>query len=220
MKTILFFLKVIVRAMAFFCKWPLHHKILYQIYILRREFITALRRMEFKSFGNGSLIGLSSVILNARNISIGSRTTFGNRTTLACFDKMDTSLGTLYYNPSMEIGDGVSIGEDAHITCINKIFIGNNVLTGKKILITDNAHGPSTKESLKTPPGQRPLYSKGPVIIEANVWIGEKASIMPGVHIGKGAIVGANAVVTSDVPAGCVVAGVPAKIVKIILEAE
>ena len=59
-----------------------------------------------------------------------------------------------------------------------------------------------------------PLYRKGPVVIEDNVWIGEKASIMPGVHIGKGAIIAANSVVTHDVPAYAVVAGVPAKIVK------
>ena len=58
------------------------------------------------------------------------------------------------------------------------------------------------------------IYRKCPVVIEDNVWIGEKASIMPGVHIGKGAIIAANSVVTHDVPAYAVVAGVPAKIVK------
>ena len=60
----------------------------------------------------------------------------------------------------------------------------------------------------------RPLISKGPVIIEDNVWIGEKVSIMPGVHIGFGAIIAANAVVTTDIPSYCVVGGIPAKIIK------
>jgi len=83
-------------------------------------------------------------------------------------------------------------------------------------LITDNAHGASNFDLLSIAPNKRPLYSKGPVIIEDNVWIGEKASIMPDVHIGYGSIVGANAVVTRDVPPYCVVIGNPAKIVKII----
>ena len=52
------------------------------------------------------------------------------------------------------------------------------------------------------------------MVIEDNVWIGEKASIMPGVHIGKGAIIAANSVVTHDVPAYAVVAGIPAKVIK------
>ena len=58
------------------------------------------------------------------------------------------------------------------------------------------------------------MYSKGPVIIQDNVWIGEKATILPGVTIGEGAIIGANSVVTKDVPAKSLVVGCPAKIVK------
>ena len=52
------------------------------------------------------------------------------------------------------------------------------------------------------------------MVIEDNVWIGEKASVMPGVHIGKGAIISANSVLTHDVPAYAVVAGIPAKLVR------
>lgn len=58
------------------------------------------------------------------------------------------------------------------------------------------------------------LISKGPVVIEDNVWIGEHACIMPGTTIGKGSIVGANAVVTKDVPPYSLVGGVPAKLIK------
>jgi acetyltransferase-like isoleucine patch superfamily enzyme len=214
MKTILLPLKVITRAVAFFCSIFWNNKIWFLIFTLRREFITQLRKREFKSFGNSSLLGLSSVILNAHYISIGAHTSLGNRTTLMCYDKIETHAGLFYYTPTIQIGNGVSIGENAHITCINKIIIGNNVLTGKKVLITDNAHGTSDKNFLDIAPIKRPLFSKGPVIIEDNVWIGEKASIMPGVHIGKGAIIGANAVVTKDVPAYSVVAGNPAIVKK------
>ena len=58
---------------------------------------------------------------------------------------------------------------------------------------------------------------KGAVIIEDNVWMGDKVSIMPGVRIGKGSVVAANAVVTRDVPDNTVVGGVPAKIIKQII---
>ena len=65
-----------------------------------------------------------------------------------------------------------------------------------------------------TVPGSPEFIGKGPVIIEDNVWIGDKATILSGVKIGKGAIVAANAVVTKDVPAYSVVAGNPAKIIR------
>jgi acetyltransferase-like isoleucine patch superfamily enzyme len=69
---------------------------------------------------------------------------------------------------------------------------------------------------LHRPPINRPLISKGPVIIEDNVWIGEGVCITPNVRIGKNAIVGANAVVTKDVPPNTVVAGVPARVIKLL----
>ena len=58
-------------------------------------------------------------------------------------------------------------------------------MCGGKILITDNAHGASQRDLLDMPPNMRPLYSKGPVIIEDNVWIGEYAAILPNVTIGQ-----------------------------------
>ena len=60
----------------------------------------------------------------------------------------------------------------------------------------------------------REIISKGPVKIGRNVWIGDKTTILGGVSIGDGAIVAANSVVTKDVPPFCVVAGVPARIIK------
>ncbi|WP_217909564.1 acyltransferase [Desulfosediminicola flagellatus] len=167
-----------------------------------------MRRSEFKSFGVNSLLGRHNLILNAQYISIGHRSSLGNGVTLTCYEAL------LNQAPNISIGDGVSIGEDAHITAINEIVIGNDVLTGKKVLITDNAHGRSNRDDLEIPPMQRALVSKGKVIISDNVWIGEKASIMPGVTIGEGAIVAANAVVTKDVPAYSVVAGIPAKVLR------
>jgi len=200
MKLILSTLKIIVCFLASLCKYCWGEKIKYVIFVLKREFITSLYKDGFKSFGHDSLLGIDLLLLNTKYISIGNGSSIGARSTLTCYDtKTSDQMKTL--EPSINIGDGVSVGEDAHITCINKIIIGNNVLMGKKVLITDNSHGNSEKSTLYIAPSKRLLHSKGPVIIEDNVWIGEKASIMPGVCIGKGAIIGANAVVTSDVPA-------------------
>ena len=125
-------------------------------------------------------------------------------------------MGSICFNqPQIVIGDGCSIGDGAHITAIDRIELGRNVLTGKYVLITDNAHGDADPALLDIAPNRRPLVSKGPVVIEDNVWIGEKASILSGVRIGRGAIIGAGAVVTKDVPAGCMALGVPARVVSL-----
>lgn len=144
-----------------------------------------------------------------RHVSIGDNCYIGQKVQLTAWetDRFDT--------PEIVMGNNVSIGDNSHITAINSIHIGNNVLTGKRVLITDNAHGASDKDLLDIAPNQRPLSSKGPVVVEDNVWIGEKASVMPGVRIGKGAIIGANAVVTKDIPPYAVAVGNPARVIKI-----
>ena len=118
------------------------------------------------------------------------------------------------FSPEIIIGDNCSIGAQSHITAINKIVIGNNVLTGPRVLITDNAHGASIDTTLDIAPSKRELVSNGPVIIEDNVWIGEGSMIMPNVMIGKGSIIAANSVVTKNIPPYCIAAGSPAKIIK------
>ena len=143
-------------------------------------------------------------------IHIQEKTSFGYGCVLTAWD----SYGTQKLSPHITIGKDSHFGEYNHITAINSITIGNGVLTGRWVTITDNAHGKSCYEDLCIEPCKRNLYSKGPVIIEDNVWIGDKVSILPNVRIGKSSIIAANTVVTKDIPPFSIVAGIPGKIIK------
>ncbi|MBA0884378.1 acyltransferase [Flavobacterium sp. BBQ-18] len=143
-------------------------------------------------------------------IKLGNNVGFDQRLRLEAFDKF---LGD-NFSPEIIIGDQVLIQKDCHIGAINKIIIGNNVLIASKVYISDHSHGEITVEALLLPPAKRKLYSKGPVIIEDNVWLGEGVVVLPNVTIGENSIVGANSVVTKSIPKNCVVAGNPAKIIR------
>ena len=144
-------------------------------------------------------------------IYIGAGTQFDKYSYLTAWER--TCAGGDFH-PEIHIGENCCFGAWNHITATNKIQIGNNLLTGKWVTITDNSHGDTDFVSLQTPPLMRRVTSKGPVVIGDNVWIGDKATILPGVTIGDGAVIAANAVVTKDVPAYCVVGGNPARIIK------
>ena len=163
--------------------------------------------------GKNTIIGLGTRLNSPKYVSIGDNVKIGRRCVIECWDSYHAG-AEFELSPMLIIGDNSAIGDDSHISCTQKMEIGNGVRMGRKIFITDNNHGSSQREMLDIIPFDRPLTSSGPVIIEDNVWIGEKVSIMPNVHIGRGAIIAANAVVTKDVPAYAVVGGCPAKIIK------
>ena len=167
----------------------------------------------FRKCGKNILITYPVYMLKGgKNISLGENVFIGRNIVLTAW----TGYRDKKYNPQIVIGNGTSIGDDCHITSTNRIIIGNNVLIGRRVLITDNSHGQCIYEDLLIEPLNRDLYSKGGIVIDDHVWIGEKATILSGVHIGKGAVVAANSVVTKDISAYTVVAGCPAKIVKIL----
>lgn len=168
----------------------------------------------FAAFGGGNteLNPCLLMLVGAKYIKIGRDVYIGKNVQLTAWDNVNG----YKYSPQIVIGNGSAIGDGSQVTAINKIIIGNNVLTGKYVLITDNAHGKSESIIIDKAPLAREMFSKGPVIIDDNVWIGEKASIMPNVHIGYGSIIAANSVVTKDVPPRSIVGGCPAKVIKFI----
>lgn len=163
----------------------------------------------FNQWGDGSTIGIPIRISGAHVINIGCHTVFNDGVILTAWPELNEHKETC-----IRIGDDCIIGAYNHITCFDSITIGDGCLFGKWVTITDNSHGMTDMDSLMIPPAKRPIVSKGPVVIGNNVWIGDKATVLPGVNIGEGAVVAANAVVTKDVPPYCVVAGNPARIVR------
>lgn len=154
---------------------------------------------------------MGKVFLNdPHKIQLGVNNNFGDNMYLTAWSQFSVKPNAIL----IKIGNSCDFGAFNHITATNQVIIGDNCLTGKWVTISDNDHGETSIEYLKKRPQDREVVSKGPVIIGKNVWIGDKATILAGVKIGDGAVIAANAVVTKDVPAYTVVAGIPAKVIK------
>lgn len=157
----------------------------------------------------------------SRRIRIGARTGFGAYCVLGSWERYaclncNGSKETQMFEPEIIIGNDCSFGEFCHITAINKITIGNGLLTGRFVYIGDNAHGGLSCDEAEIPPIRRHLKSKGKILIGKNVWIGDKASILGGVTIGDNVIIGAGSIVTHDIPSNTMAMGIPAKVMKIL----
>jgi len=145
------------------------------------------------------------MLTNPRAISIGRNVLIRKGARL---EAVDAGPGD---GPKLVIGDGTAIQFYFHCGAAGRVTIGRNVLVGGRVYITDHDHsydepGLSARES--------PRLKVAPVEIGDGAFLGEGCMILKGVHVGKRAVVAANAVVTRDVPDFTVVAGVPAIIVK------
>jgi acetyltransferase-like isoleucine patch superfamily enzyme len=109
----------------------------------------------------------------------------------------------------LRIGDDVSIGKSAMLQCIGGITIGNQVMVAHGSQIISAGHRvPAAGESMRFSG-----LDVAPIVIEDEAWIGGGAIVLPGVTIGRGAIVAAGAVVTKDVEPYTIVGGIPAVVI-------
>lgn len=110
----------------------------------------------------------------------------------------------------------VRIGKRSQINPYTVVYGGSGVTVGDDVMIAPHcilAAGNHDHQQLDQPMRTAPSISRGPIVIEDDVWVGAHCTITDGVTIGQGAVVGANSVVTRDVPAYAIVAGVPARVI-------
>ena len=170
------------------------------IFNLYTRFITR----KFKSVGKGCSIRPVLNITHPQNISLGNDVSIG----IFCWIDSNTSLKK---SAKLNIGNRVHIGAYAMIIAADEIEIGNNVLMSERVIILDHIHDYTNVNKAVI---DQPIVSKGRIVIEDDCFIGANAVIIGNIRVGKHAVIGANSVVTSDVPPFSVVVGAPAKIIK------
>ena len=161
-------------------------------------------KWQFQRFGHRSRIDSPLKVDGKKYIKIGNHVLVQYKTWLACLPLTGTE------NPILIIEDNATIGNFNHIYATQKIVIEANVLTGDKVYITDNLH---SYENLEMPVIKQPIKQINEVVIGEGSWLGENVCVI-GAKIGKHCVIGANAVVTKDIPDYSVVVGIPATIIK------
>jgi acetyltransferase-like isoleucine patch superfamily enzyme len=162
-------------------------------------------KLTFKSFGKKSRIDFPIEINGKKNIEIGDHVLIQYKTWLACAPCSNT-----INKPVLRIGNNSIIGHFNHIYATQSIIIEDSVLTADKVYISDNIHSYENpfKAILK-----QPVKQLKPVVIGEGSWLGENVCVI-GASVGKHCFIGANAVVTKDVPDFSVAVGVPAIVIK------
>ena len=174
-------------------------------------YLTYCKVRTYTVWSKARLIRFPIDIRNKKNIDLGRNLTTGVGCRIECFPIDD--IGEMV----LKFGENVQMNDYVHITAAKSVEIGDNVLMASKIYISDCSHGSylgdSNDSNPLTSPIGRPLSVK-PVKIENNVWLGEFVSVLPGVTIGQGTIVGANSVVSKSLPPNVIAVGSPAKPIK------
>ena len=166
------------------------------------------RGRTFHSFGEKSIICWPpTTILNAQHIAIGESTMIGPHVALSA--GMVEGQEALH-SPVVTIGDRCLIGRGSGIVGHFRIEIGDDVWTGHHVYITDQNHG---YENIDVPISVQSQPERS-VRIGNRSWIGHGSVILPGVSIGTHVVVGANSVVTKDIPDYCVAVGSPARVIR------
>lgn len=157
----------------------------------------------------GRLIRLPIDIRGKKGIDFGVNLTTGKYCRIETVYKEEEQKKLLVFGANVIMNDCV------HIAASESVIIGNNVLIASKVFISDHNHGSYGKggSSPLISPNHREIISS-PVTIEDDVWIGEFVSILPGVTIGKGSVIGTMSVVNRDIPPYSIAVGSPAKVIK------
>lgn len=146
------------------------------------------------------------LFLTPRYIELGKRVYIGHHARIEGVEKYNEKC----FYPVIRIHEGVSIQQNLHLTCANRIEIGKNTAIAANVTITD-IHHPYTDVNI---PIENQDIEVKEVVIGDDCKIYNGAVILPGIHVGRHVTIGANSVVTKSVPSYSVVVGAPAKVVK------
>lgn len=162
-------------------------------------------------YPNARLMRRPIHIRGKRWILLGRRFTCGRGLRMDALGTSSTAV------PLIRIGSDVAMNDYVHIGAVESVTIGDRVLIASKVFISDHDHGSYGKGGIhsdpRVPPGKREL-SASPVVIEDDVWLGEYVSVLAGVRIGAGSIIGTLSTVTRDIPPYCIAVGSPARVIK------
>ena len=165
----------------------------------------------FHHFGDGTLLAFPpGDVFGQEHISLGDHTLLAAHVSLSVGMAPDQPLPPGATSPVLQIGSRCSIGRASHIVAHRSVVIGNDVMTGPHCYITDQNHVYADPD---VPIGQQ-WPADDPVVIGDGSWLGYGTVVLPGAHIGRHVVVGANSVVTGHLPDRCVAAGVPARIIR------
>lgn len=175
--------------------------------ILYRLLTCLPNRFQYARFGKGSLIYFPMLINNKKCISIGENVTFREHLRMDAIKCMNDQ----HFTPRIIIEDNVHAEQDCQIFATNLVHIKKNVTLSSHVFITDAEHeyrGVEHESILKQ------KLKCGKTIIDEEVFLGIGVRVIKAVHIGRHAVIGANSVVTKDIPPYSVVVGNPAKIIR------
>lgn len=114
------------------------------------------------------------------------------------------------HDPALVIQEGCAVGDFVHIVSVRNVHIEKDVLIANNVYISDNLH---SFKDINIPIIKQNVIFKSSVLIKSGAWIGENVCII-GANVGRNSVVGANSVVTKDIPDYCVAAGSPARVIK------
>lgn len=199
-----------VKYMIFICR--LFFFLLKKYEKLKAKMFSVWCQHQMRSHGEHIQIHPSSSVLSLERISIGNNFNTGPMLRLRAY----TDFGNHKYDATITIGNNFYAGDNCAIMAVGHIIIGNNVTLASRVTVIDHSHGIGDYSDMKEPVMERNLGVKGPIIIEDNVWLCEGVVILSNVKIGENAIIGANSVVTHDIPANSIAVGIPAKVIRTI----
>ncbi len=165
----------------------------------------------FGSAGPRISIGDSFHAYNPERIRVAEGVVLANRVTLRAMTAYPWADPPQTFSPEIILERNCFLNNGTQISCVRRVTIGENVMIAENGFIADNNHGYRDPDvSIRA----QPLTEAGEVHIGTDSWIGANCCIVGNVRIGRHCVVGANSVVTSDLPDHSIAAGAPARIVK------